>query len=72
MDSKAVSYLIENGYSSEYGARPLKRLIQREIENKLSELIIGNELESGQDVEVSIDNDKLAFKVKVRESVQVY
>ena len=72
LDSKAVSYLIENGYSSEYGARPLKRLIQREIENKLSELIIGNELESGQDVEVSIDNDKLAFKVKVRESVQVY
>ena len=72
LDSKAVSYLIENGYSSEYGARPLKRLIQREIENKLSELIIGNELESGQDVEVSINNDKLAFKVKVRESVQVY
>jgi ATP-dependent Clp protease ATP-binding subunit ClpC len=72
MDSKAVSYLIDNGYSSEYGARPLKRLIQREIENKLSELIIGNELESGQDVEVSIDNAKLAFKVKVRESVEVY
>lgn len=72
LDSKAVSYLIEKGYSSEYGARPLKRLIQREIENKLSEMIIGNELESGQDVEVSIDNESLTFKVKVRESVEVY
>jgi len=72
LDSKAVSYLIENGYSSEYGARPLKRLIQKEIENKLSEMIIGNELESGQDVEVSIDSEKLTFKVKVRESVEVY
>lgn len=72
LDSKAISYLIENGYSAEYGARPLKRLIQKDIENKLSEMIIGNELESGQDVEVSVDGEKLSFKVKVRESVEVY
>ena len=72
LDSKAVSYLIENGYSAEYGARPLKRLIQREIENKLSELIIANELESGQDVEVTCDENKLSFKVKVREKIEVY
>jgi ATP-dependent Clp protease ATP-binding subunit ClpC len=72
LDYKAVSYLIENGYSAEYGARPLKRLIQREIENKLSELIIANELESGQDVEVTCDENKLSFKVKVREKIEVY
>jgi len=72
LDSKAISYLIENGYSAEYGARPLKRLIQKDIENKLSEMIIGNELEAGQDVEVSVDGEKLSFKVKVRESVEVY
>lgn len=72
LDSKAFSYLIENGYSDEYGARPLKRLIQKHIENKLSEMIIGNELDAGQDVEVTVDGEKLSFKVKVRESVKVY
>ena len=72
LDSKAISYLIENGYSDEYGARPLKRLIQKHIENKLSEMIIGNELDAGQDVEVTVDGEKLFFKVKVRESVKVY
>ena len=68
----AVDYLIENGYSAEYGARPLKRLIQKEIENKLSEMIIGNELESGQDVEISTLDGKLTYKVKIREKVEVY
>lgn len=68
----AVDYLIENGYSAEYGARPLKRLIQKEIENKLSEMIIGNELESGQDVEISTLDGKLTYKVKIREKVEVF
>jgi len=72
VDSKAISYLIENGYSEEYGARPLKRLIQKEIENKVSEMIIGNEVESGQDVEVTISEGALKFSVKVREEVSVH
>ena len=72
LDKSAVDYLIENGYSAEYGARPLKRLIQKEIENKLSEMIIGNELESGQDVEISTLDGKLTYKVKIREKVEVY
>lgn len=70
--SSAFDWLIENGYSEEYGARPMKRLIQKEIENKLSEMIILNELESGQDVDISANNKGLNFKVKVREKVAVY
>lgn len=72
LDKAALDYLIENGYSEEYGARPLKRLIQKEIENKLSEMIIGNELESGQDVEISTLEGKLVYKVKIREKVEVF
>jgi ATP-dependent Clp protease ATP-binding subunit ClpC len=71
ISSKAVEYLIENGFSEEYGARPLKRLIQKEIENKVSEMIISNELESGQDLEISASIDALVFKAKVREKVAV-
>ncbi|NBO17398.1 MAG: ATP-dependent Clp protease ATP-binding subunit, partial [Proteobacteria bacterium] len=64
---KALDYLVENGYSEEYGARPLKRLIQKEIENKLSEMIIGDEIEKGNEVEIGVLNGKLNFSVKVPE-----
>lgn len=72
ISQKGLDWLIENGYSEEYGARPMKRLIQKEIENKLSEMIVSNELESGQDVDITANDKGLVFKVKVREQVAVY
>jgi ATP-dependent Clp protease ATP-binding subunit ClpC len=72
IDTKGVSYLIENGYSEEYGARPLKRLIQKVIENKVSEMIIGNEIDSGQELEISANDKGLTFNVKVREEISVH
>jgi ATP-dependent Clp protease ATP-binding subunit ClpC len=72
IDTKGVSYLIQNGYSEEYGARPLKRLIQKEIENKVSEMIIGNEIENGQEIEISANDKGLTFNVKVREEISVH
>jgi ATP-dependent Clp protease ATP-binding subunit ClpC len=71
IDTKALNYLIENGFSEEYGARPLKRLIQKEIENKVSEMIIGNELDGGQDLEITAGDKGLKFSVKIREKVAV-
>jgi len=68
---KALDYLVENGYSEEYGARPLKRLIQKEIENKLSEMIIGDEIEKGNEVEIGVLNGKLNFSVKVPEKAEI-
>jgi ATP-dependent Clp protease ATP-binding subunit ClpC len=70
-DSKALNFLIENGYSHEYGARPLKRLIQKEIENSLSEMIIGGELESGQTVFVSSGLKGLTYKISVPSKIEV-
>lgn len=70
-DNKAVNFLIENGYSAEYGARPLKRLIQKEIENTLSEMIIGGELETGQVVYVSSGSKSLSFKVVIPSKIEV-
>ncbi len=69
--NKAIDYLIENGYSEEYGARPLKRLIQKEVENKISEMIIADEVESGQEIEVTLAEGKLEFKVRVPEKAEV-
>ncbi|MFA6982007.1 MAG: ATP-dependent Clp protease ATP-binding subunit [Patescibacteria group bacterium] len=69
VDKKAQEYLAENGFSEEYGARPLRRLIQRELENVLSSMLISGELKAGDDVKISAD--KSGIKVEVRTQVTV-
>jgi len=68
-DPKAMSYLVEKGFSDEYGARPLKRLIQKEVENTISEMIISGQVESGQDVIVTSNSKELVYKVEVASKV---
>ena len=53
------------------GARPLRRLIQKEVENKLSELIIDEKLKSGDIVDISSDGKILTIKVKQPSAVSV-
>ena len=68
---KAKDYLVEHGYNLEMGARPLRRLIQKEVENKLSELIIDEKLKSGDIVDISSDGKILTIKVKQPSAVSV-
>lgn len=63
----ALRYLIEKGYDSEYGARPLRRLIEQEIEDPIAENIIQNSLKSGDVVYISSDGERLVLKVEDRE-----
>lgn len=57
----ALKYLVEKGYSAEYGARPLKRLIQTEIEDNLTDALLSGEIKNNNIV-VSVQNDKLKFQ----------
>src|SRR5687767_10799906 len=63
----ALSFLVKHGYDQDYGARPLKRAIQRYIEDPLSEKILLAEFAKGDDVEVDVapDGDKLEFRVQI-------
>ena len=61
ISKEAKMYLVEEGYSPEFGARPLKRVIDTFLGDKLSEMIIGGEVKSGQQVNVDIEGDKLSF-----------
>src|SRR3989338_999086 len=63
VDSRAKKYLVEKGYDEEYGARPLKRLIQREIENVLSNKLISDEIVEGDLVDITAKNDALLVKI---------
>jgi ATP-dependent Clp protease ATP-binding subunit ClpC len=60
----ALDFLVEKGFDKNYGARPLRRAIQRYIEDPLSERILLGELGRGDEIEVDVapEGDKLAFR----------
>jgi ATP-dependent Clp protease ATP-binding subunit ClpC len=61
----AIDFLVKHGYDVSYGARPLKRAIQRWIEDPLSEKILLAEFSRGDEIEVDVSGDgaKLEFRV---------
>jgi ATP-dependent Clp protease ATP-binding subunit ClpC len=60
-----VDFLVKHGYDEAYGARPLRRAIQRYIEDPLSEKILLGEFSKGDEIEVDVSQDgaKLDFRV---------
>ncbi|MBV9899337.1 MAG: AAA family ATPase [Chloroflexi bacterium] len=54
-------WLVKNGYDEAYGARPLRRLIQREVENALARRVLGSDFSEGDRVEVDVIDDRLEF-----------
>jgi ATP-dependent Clp protease ATP-binding subunit ClpC len=59
----AVQWLVEHGYQRAYGARPMRRTIQREVDNHLSEMLLAGSVSGGQKVVVNADGDQLTFEV---------
>lgn len=59
----AKKYLLEKGTDVKYGARPLRRAIQRYLEDELSDMILRNDLLNGNTVKVDLQDDKLVFNV---------
>jgi len=58
----AKSFLIEKGYDAKYGARPLRRAIERHLEDSLAEAILGGEIKSGEVIQVDVQDDHLSFE----------
>ena len=63
VSSKAKEFILDHGTDFKYGARPLRRAIQRYIEDELSDMILKSELKNGQKVEITFDTE-LHFNVK--------
>jgi ATP-dependent Clp protease ATP-binding subunit ClpB len=63
-DENAMDLLAEKGYDPVYGARPLKRVIQRELETPISRMLIGGEVAEGKSVGITADGEKLRFIVR--------
>ena len=59
----AKKYILEKGTNVKFGARPLRRAIQRHLEDEISEKILRSELKDGQNVVVDLENEELIFRV---------
>ncbi len=66
LTEKAKDYIAEKGFDKQYGARPLKRAIQKYIEDALAEEIVNSKLEEGDSIFMDLDekNDELSIKIK--------
>ena len=61
LDPKAKDFLAEKGYDPMYGARPMRRAVERYLEDPLAEEIIRGNLHENEPIQVSVEQDKLVF-----------
>ena len=64
ISDSAKNFLLEKGTDLKYGARPLRRAIQRYVEDELSDLILRSDLKNGQTVNIDCINNELSFVVE--------
>jgi len=64
LDKEALAWLADKGYDPSYGARPLKRVIQKELQDPLSEKILLGEVRDGSVVKITAGSDRLNFRAK--------
>tara|TARA_Y100001970_G_scaffold267272_1_gene357034 strand:- start:13863 stop:16415 length:2553 start_codon:yes stop_codon:yes gene_type:complete len=63
-NKKVKEYIAEKGFDRFYGARPLKRLLQKEVENKISKMIISNDVKNGDIIHLTIKDNEIMVSVK--------
>ena len=61
--TEAVDWIAEQGHQPEFGARPLRRTIQREVDDRIADLLLDDELVEGARVQVGVADGTLAFQV---------
>ena len=60
---EAKEFILSKGTDTKYGARPLRRAIQRYIEDAISDMILKSEVKYGQKISVILENDELKFNI---------
>ena len=64
LTEEAKAYVVDNGYDPVYGARPLKRFIQKNVETLAGKLILSDGVEEGETILIDLENDTLVAKTK--------
>ena len=64
LSEDARRFIAKESYDEEFGARPVKRYVQKNIENQIAEMIISNEVIDGQTIKITVSDDSLKFEVR--------
>ncbi len=64
LDNSALEYLAEKGYDPAFGARPLKRLLQKEVVNEIAKELISGTIRTGQVVKITAKNNRIFFEIQ--------
>jgi ATP-dependent Clp protease ATP-binding subunit ClpC len=70
LSDEAIDFVIEHGYDEKFGARPIKRAIQRYVEDPLSEKILVSEFSPGDEILVTVSEDKQSLSFQVPSSTK--
>lgn len=70
LTDKAKEFLIDKGYDKKYGARPLKRALQNEIEDRLAEQILFGNIKQGDKIKIDCKDSELTFKPIIKRAKQ--
>ena len=70
VEEPAIAWLAEHGYERELGARPLRRLIQREVDDRVADLLVGGSVGEGGAVSVAVGADALVATVAERGGIE--
>jgi ATP-dependent Clp protease ATP-binding subunit ClpB len=71
LDAAARDWLAEKGWDPAYGARPLKRVIQRYVQDPLAEMILAGEIKEGDRVAISVKGNVLTFNGKAPKTAEI-
>lgn len=62
LSDEAMQYIVDNAYDPVYGARPLKRYIQKYVETLAAKMILADQVEEGDTIVITVEGDKLSAK----------
>jgi len=71
LDAAARDWLAAKGWDPAYGARPLKRVIQRNVQDPLAEMILAGEVKDGDRISISAEGNVLTFNGKARQTAEI-
>jgi ATP-dependent Clp protease ATP-binding subunit ClpB len=71
LDATARDWLAAKGWDPAYGARPLKRVIQRNLQDPLAEMILAGEIRDGDRVVISVEGNVLTFNGKAPQTAEI-
>ncbi len=64
LTDNAVNYLADKGYEPQFGARPIKRILQKEVINELAKEILADKIQKNSIIIIDVENKQLIFRNK--------